>query len=850
MESENNKKIIQTEQIQQLYSGFPVSLISSTLLAFILCFVLWGTIDHAVIVGWYLLVIVLSIARLGLMLRYRQDYVVGSNADWLLRFRAGAIAAALVWGFSGIVLFPTGNITHQAFLAFFLTGYAAGGAMAYTIDLYCAVPFIIVALTPFMIRLFVAGGEFATTMGMAVALFIVFISILMRRICRNAIEKFVIQLEATSRANDLYESETKLRTLYDSTSDAIMLIGSNTIIDCNKASLELFGCTTHDQILSRAIAELSEPVQPGGKNSAILADEMIQTAINKGSVRFEWHYKRLDNGLSFFADVQLNAMSLNNSLVVQATTRDISERKRNERLMQQWSDAFNHAALGIAIGDSCSENIMACNPAFAKLLGYNAGEIIGHPIYEIYSVPDRKRINQIIKDTNEQGRNQFECQMIRKDGSEVPVQVDLVAVKDSNHSPMYRVATVQDISERNKATQTIIEAKELAERAAQVKSDFLANMSHEIRTPMNGIIGLSELALNQSMNSELRDYLDKISSSSQSLMGILNDILDFSKLEAGGVTIEHIPFDLDALLDILRNMFEERALAKNIGFTIEVTEGVPRDLIGDVLRLQQILTNLLSNAIKFTSRGQVLLKLTAKKLEYSKTFLTFVVEDSGIGMAEEDLNKLFKPFSQVDGSITRKFGGTGLGLAISRDLLKLMGGVIRVNSTRGLGTTFSFDLHLELANDKINREVRNRSKVVAGQLAETLQSVGREIAGIRVLVAEDNRVNQVVVNKFLTLAGMEVVIVNNGQEALDILQLQKFDAILMDMHMPIMGGIEATQNIRAQSDYVDLPIIALTAGVTQEERNGCIASGMNDFITKPVNSKTLIASLLKWVQPH
>ena len=243
-----------------------------------------------------------------------------------------------------------------------------------------------------------------------------------------------------------------------------------------------------------------------------------------------------------------------------------------------------------------------------------------------------------------------------------------------------------------------------------------------------------------------------------------------------------------------------------------------------------------------------MLKIVSKELDDKQAILTFIVEDSGIGMAENDLNKLFKPFSQIDGSITRNFGGTGLGLAISKDLLKLMGGEMRVQSTFGVGTTFSFDLHLGISSKEDNREMRDRTKPAEGQLTESLKTEGRELVGTRILVAEDNRVNQVIVTKFLELAGIEVVIAQNGQEALDILKRQQFDAILMDMHMPVMGGIEATKQIRANSDYADLPIVALTAGVTQEERDGCMSSGMNDFITKPVNSKTLISTLLKWIR--
>jgi PAS domain S-box-containing protein len=636
------------------------------------------------------------------------------------------------------------------------------------------------------------------------------------------------------------------RELFDNAPTGMVAVNPVTgnFVRVNKVAQELYGYS-EEELLGKTVTDLTH--LDDLSESKHFNGLLINGQIDRHFV--EKRYLKKD-GSYFWAHSIISALKDNvgNTMLFIGNFSDITERKRYDQLLQQWSDAFNHAALGIVLGNSVTQRVMAANPAFAGMLGYTVDEIIDFPILEIYSPSDRDRVKELIAIANNKGSIQYESRMVSKGRNEIPVQVNVEAIKDSNGQPLYRVATVQDISERQAATKALYEAKEFAERAAQARSSFLSNMSHEIRTPMNGIIGLSELALNQSMSEELREYLSKISASSKSLIGILNDILDFSKLEASGIIIENIPFDLDALLDTIRNLFEERALEKNIGFGIEIGEGVPRDLIGDALRIQQILSNLVSNAIKFTGQGKVNIKIAANKSEQSHCQLTFTVQDSGIGIAETDLNKLFKPFSQVDGSITRKFGGTGLGLAISRDLLKLMGGVFRINSTSGEGTTFSFDLILGLVEQVEIRELRNRTKSSAGQLTETLKKAGAGLHGARILVAEDNRVNQVIVSKFLALAGIEVVIVNNGQEVLDILNQQSFDGILMDMHMPVMGGIEATKNIRSNPAYSVLPIIALTAGVTQEEKDGCLNSGMNDFITKPIDSKILISTLNKWVQ--
>jgi len=355
---------------------------------------------------------------------------------------------------------------------------------------------------------------------------------------------------------------------------------------------------------------------------------------------------------------------------------------------------------------------------------------------------------------------------------------------------MGRVFSCNDVTARVRAEREAIAARAEAERANQAKGTFLASMSHEIRTPMNAIIGLSQLALNRHVSDEVRDYLEKINTSSESLLGILNDILDFSKIEAGMLSIEHAEFNLETVLDNLQDMFSARAGEKNLELVVDIPSDMPVHLMGDALRIQQVLSNLVGNAIKFTAAGQVSVQLQLRALSPSEARIRFSVRDTGIGMSEAEQLTLFKPFSQADTSITRRFGGTGLGLAISHKLVQLMGGEFQVESRTGQGTTFSFELEMGVTSLETRREGGRRTvSRKAGDLGKTLRDQGGLLAGVRILVAEDNPVNQQVVSEFLQLSGVVVDIAGNGQEALDRLEKKAYGAVLMDVNMPVMGGV-------------------------------------------------------------
>ena len=666
-----------------------------------------------------------------------------------------------------------------------------------------------------------------------------------------------------------------------------------------------------------------------------------------------------------------------------ASVRDISRRKRMEQELRAAIDEqqalFEAAPGGIVL--IRNRRIERCNRRLDDIFGYPHGEMVGLSTRVWY--PDDASFartgSQVYAIVWKGLTHHAEEQLLRKDGSRFWARMTGKAV-DENDPSRGMIGIIEDITAEREAGEALQRAKRLAEEATEAKSDFLANMSHEIRTPMNAIIGMSHLMAKTGLDPRQADYLKKIQMSSQHLLGIINDILDFSKIEAGKFTIEHIDFALESVLDNVADLVAEKAVAKGLEVVFDIDRRLPAWLVGDPLRLGQILINYANNAVKFTEKGEIDIRIRLKDETATDVVLLGEVRDTGIGLTQDQIGRLFQSFQQADSSTTRRFGGSGLGLAICKRLAELMGGEVGVTSEPGQGSTFWFTVRLGksatvhhrpvlradlrgkrvlVVDDNENARIvfkdmleamgfdvaladsgRSALELIDAsadrpfdvilldwqmpgmdglELARRIQSghakhrphllmitaYGREeviqgaeaigvenvlikpvstsvlfesmvrafdsggthayvpaaaqrtdtaqfatVKGARILLVEDNELNQEVAAELLRDAGFVVEIAENGRVAVDRVLANAYDAVLMDVQMPVMDGLEATREIRKEPRLATLPVIAMTANVMQRDRDLCIEAGMNDHVSKPIDPDELWQTLVKWVPPR
>ncbi|KIC18541.1 ATP-binding protein [Leisingera sp. ANG-DT] len=515
----------------------------------------------------------------------------------------------------------------------------------------------------------------------------------------------------------------------------------------------------------------------------------------------------------------------------------------NARLQDQRMEARRLALVAENANDSVmlmdrEGRITWVNDSFTRITGYSFDEALGQMPGDLLNSgeTDPGTIKMLQDSIRYAQPVRVEIRNRRKDGRKVWIETSQVPMLNSDGKLETLIAVERDITAAKEHARQLEKARIAAEEGARAKSDFLATMSHEIRTPMNGVIGMAQLLRDSGLSKEQALYADTILSSADMLLALINDVLDFSKMDAEELTLSPVNFDPRSCFETCIRLLQAQADAKGLDLALEIQEDLPAQLHGDDRRIRQILMNLAGNAIKFTKQGRVAVALGGTPAAGGYE-LTFTVTDTGIGIAEDKLGEVFERFSQADAAISRRFGGTGLGLAISRRLAEAMGGGIAVSSELGTGSCFAVRLHLQDAQAES-----------AAQTEPAAPSAPAALDGLRVLVAEDNAVNRLLVEKFLNALPVELTFAENGREA--VAKFEEFvpDVILMDMSMPEMDGLEATRAIRALARPQPL-IVALTANAFDSDRKACLAAGMDDFMSKPI-SKPKLLDLLARLAPQ
>ena len=662
-------------------------------------------------------------------------------------------------------------------------------------------------------------------------------------------------IERRNAEDALRDSEERYRIVIETASDAVITIDHQSrILFVNSAAEKIFGYTT-DEMIGQPLRMLMP------KNLRELHEAGFRRYIETRQKHIPWTGIELlgvhQDGREIPLEVSFGEYHKHGKPIFNGFIRDITERKRAEEKYRSISSRLSaliaNLQEGILVEDE-HRRLVIVNQEFCRIFQIPATpeQMIGADCAEAAenlksTFCDPPGFLGRIEETLRERTTAIKEELQLTDGRTLERDYVPIWIGDEYHGHLW---VYRDITERKQTAEALHQAKESAESANRAKGEFLANMSHEIRTPMNAIIGLTHLLLDTKLTPEQRDYLTTINSSSEDLLWIINDILDFSKIESGKLELDSHPFDLRACIEESIDLLAIQAAKKGLKLSFLIEDQTPMMIVGDSTRLRQVLVNLLSNAVKFTEAGEVAVQVLSEKMGDDLYEISFSVRDTGIGIPADRMDRLFQSFSQVDPSTTRHYGGSGLGLAICKRLVELMGGTIWVESEVGEGTVFYFTIRTRALPDHVLK--------TSGELKRGIDQItpaptilpSAPARPLRILIAEDNIVNQKVTGLLLDKLGYRADVVNNGLEAIEAIDRQDYDVILMDLQMPGLDGLEATRRIRQRLEPSRQPwIVAVTANAFKEQRELCLAAGMNDYISKPMRLEEL-STALSQVVPH
>lgn len=623
----------------------------------------------------------------------------------------------------------------------------------------------------------------------------------------------------------LHAREQQYRGIFDGAVDAYIVHRfDGTIVDVNAAACEAYGYSREELI--------------GGQITMLIAgtDSRFDSLskLERGeldTVTVERTHRRYD-GTTFPVEIRVQVFEMSGESLCVAVIRDISDRRSRDRRIAFQAQVLDTVASELIVVDQSGKTVYA-NRSAAEFVGCSVCDLMGSDPSDRFVRPEEKyRGDEILQSALAGTVWCGEVTLRDARGRDVPSLVTATPLFSDQGRVNHAIILAVDISDHKTLERQLRDATLTAERSARAKSSFLASMSHEIRTPLNGIIGFADVLLQQNPRADQREALDHLKASGQTLLSILNDVLDISKLESGRYDLHPVDFDVPALLSNVEALYGHGARDKGLSLTVDVDSSVPRFLKGDPDRLRQLLGNLVSNAIKYTDEGRVCVRACAESEDSGTVVLTIEVEDTGIGIEEEDLPRLFNLFEQLHQNDRPRPPGTGLGLAICQRLVESMDGSIRVRSRPGVGSTFTCSVRVEPS-------ARTAADPV-DSVARSMDHLSRE--GLRILVVDDDRVSSLVANRLLETAGHSVDVAENGAIAVDATCAKPYDLVLMDLQMPVLGGLEATAAIRSKSPY-DPVIIGMSASAMDDDRVAMLDAGMNAVIAKPVTREVLLQAI-------